>query len=91
MNERFFETADLDLAATILSTLGAEIVGIERLSSLTPTIIFSRKDVLDEFLEAYWRGELRVEPMMFSLFRDCLKGQLEFQIQDESLPTGLCI
>jgi hypothetical protein len=91
MNRSYFKTADLDLAATILAAIGAPLVGLDQRRPDQVRFIFNRKDVIDEFVEAYLRGDLRVEPMAFSMIRQYLSGRLNDRIADESIPTGLRI
>ena len=91
MHEQFFETADFDLAATILATIGTPLIGLDRSDPYQVKFLFNRKDIIDEFVDAYWRGDLRVEPVTFSLIRRYLSQRLSEGPEDESLPTGFCM
>lgn len=88
MNEQYLETADIDLAAVILSTIGTPLVGLDRSDPYQIRYIFRREDVVDEFIEAYKRGDLRVEPVTFTLIRRYLSRRVAEDSGDESLPGG---
>ena len=64
MHEKF-ETTDVNLATTIVATIGAPLVLLDRSDSLRLVFAFNKEDVPEEFVEAYWNGQLRVEPMIF--------------------------
>ena len=89
--KNYFETADHNLAATIISTIGAPVVAIDRSDPYHVRILFHREDVVDEFIDAYFRGDLRIEPLTFSLAQRYLKNRIDDGIIDESLPTGLSV
>lgn len=60
----FYRTADLALATAI--SLFYPIEAIDRNSSFRKAFfIFRRETSLDELIESYWRGELKVEPQAY--------------------------
>ena len=88
MQEHYFETADIDLAATILATVGAPLVGVNRNDPFQVRFIFRREEVLPELIEAYNRCDLRVEPVTFCLMRRYLSRRVSEDAGDESIPSG---
>ena len=60
----FYKSADLALATAI--SLFYPIEAIDRNSSSRKAFfIFKRESSLDELIESYWRGELKVEPQAY--------------------------
>jgi len=59
----FYRTSDLALATVI--SLFYPIEAIDKQDTRRAYFIFKREEGLDELIEKYWRGELRVEPKMF--------------------------
>jgi hypothetical protein len=59
----FYRTSDLALATTI--SLFYPIEAIDKQNPHKAYFIFKREEGLDELIEKYWRGELRVEPKTF--------------------------
>lgn len=64
----FFSTSDLCLSACLLC-LGFKLDTIEK-SQPKSTFIFLRTEGLDKVIQAFWGGEVRVEPKAFF---NCLK------------------
>ena len=62
-----FKTADLILAATILATLDVHLIGVDRSNPKDVKFVFKRDDISDEFVEAFGRGDLRIEPVGFMM------------------------
>lgn len=58
-----YRTSDLALATAI--SLFYPIEAIDRQNTHKAYFIFKRGGGLDEFIEAYWRGELKVEPQAY--------------------------
>lgn len=67
-------TADIDLAATLIAAVDAELIKIDRSESGDVQFVFF-SDVL-ETAEAYWQREIRVEPTRFSHAKLLLEGML---------------
>jgi hypothetical protein len=76
MQEHFI-TEDAVLAAVILSLLNIHIISVDRENTQSPKFTFPQKDIIEEFVEAYERGDLRVEPVIFSLTLASLADRIE--------------
>jgi hypothetical protein len=61
--ENFYVTSDLALATTL--SLFYPIEAIDKQSSRRAYFVFKREKGLEELIEKYWRGELRIEPKTF--------------------------
>ncbi|MDD5305918.1 MAG: hypothetical protein PHU25_01220 [Deltaproteobacteria bacterium] len=72
----YFVTADVDLAATIITTAGSPIADIDRSDPSRPKIRFNREDVIDELVQAYYRGDLRVDPLVFAMVHRFLRFKI---------------
>ena len=72
-----FVTEDAVLAAVILTLLNTSLIRVDRRKSKNPRFAFPKKDVFREFVEAYERGDLRVEPVIFSLSLSTLAERIE--------------
>jgi hypothetical protein len=88
MREKFFKTEDFILAATIITSLGTPLLSIEKRSRDRVTFVFHREDVVDDFVEAYRHGHVRVDPLVFTLAQNSVRRRLG-DARDESMPTGL--
>ena len=75
MHEKF-ETTDITLAATIVATIGAPLVSLDRSDPGNIRLAFSREDVQDELVEAYWKENLRVDPLVFSAAQRYIMEQI---------------
>lgn len=64
----FFTTSELSLAS-VLVCLGYKLSLIEKHSPKS-SFIFERTEYLDETVQGFWSGELRVEPKSFF---NCIK------------------
>lgn len=67
-NNDFFSSTDLCLGSTLLC-LGYRLEAIEK-NSPKSTFIFERNEGLDRAIQAFWAGEIRVDPKAFF---NCLK------------------
>ena len=76
MQEHFI-TEDAVLAAVILTLLNTHIISVDRENTQSPKFTFPQKDIIEEFVEAYERGDLRVEPVIFSLTLASLADRIE--------------
>lgn len=61
--KNIYRTADLALATTI--SLSYPLESIDRHNSRKAYFCFERKNGIDELIENYWRGELKVEPQSY--------------------------
>lgn len=62
--QSFWRTSDLSLGAVVL--LFRPLEGIEkRPAQRKAEFIFAHDDELDQLVERYWRGEIRVEPRQY--------------------------
>jgi hypothetical protein len=74
-NEKdFYRTADLALATAISLFYPIEV--IDRKNPRKAQFIFKREDGLDELIESYWRGELKVEPQAYFNALRVIKARL---------------
>jgi hypothetical protein len=71
---QFYTTADLALASAVF--LHFPLEAIDRQNPKKSLFVFKRDSQLDELIEAFWRGELKVEPQAyFSALRN-IKARL---------------
>lgn len=61
--DNYFATSDLACCAAII-TIGFTLEAIDK-TNPKASFLFLRSVELDKALEAYWRGELRVEPQSY--------------------------
>ena len=90
MNNNYFETTDLDLAAAIGAAIGASVLAIHRTTSGRAVYVFDRNEVIDEFVQAVSRGDIRVEPVVFSLIRRSIERRASASVGEDS-PNGLAM
>ena len=76
LNEKdFYRTADLALAAVV--SLFYPMEAIDRTDpSGKASFLFKRDENLDRLIEAYWRGELKVEPKAYFNALRIIKARL---------------
>lgn len=71
----FYQTADLALATAI--SLFYPLEGIDRQNQRKSQFLFKRRDnQLDELIEGYWRGELKVSPQEYFNALRIIKARL---------------
>ena len=70
----FFKSSDLSLAVTI--SLWFPLDSIDKTDPKRAEFIFKREQGLDELVESYWRGELKVEPKQYSSQMRIIKSRL---------------
>ena len=58
-----YRSHDLALVATI--SLTYQIQAIDRQNPRKAEFLFVREEGLDQLIEKYWRGEIRVEPQIY--------------------------
>ncbi len=61
--EKFYSTADLGLAAVIL--LSHPLEAIERQNPRKAEFVFQQDSKLEEVVNEYWRGGIKVEPQAY--------------------------
>lgn len=59
----FYRTQDLALATVI--SLSFPIEAVDKSNPRKAQFIFKHSKTLDELIEGYWRGEVKVEPALF--------------------------
>ena len=74
-NNKDFRTADLSLTAA-LCVSGFVVEEMERVSPTRSAFIFQNSAGLQEGVNAYWRGDLRVEPQAFFNQLKTLKARI---------------
>jgi hypothetical protein len=74
IQQSLFTTADLALAATI--TLWYPLDSIDQTNPQKSYFNFKREDELDQLIEQYWRGEIRIEPKAYFSALRVLKVRL---------------
>jgi hypothetical protein len=62
-HQDIYRTFDLVLAATL--SLWYPLEGIDKTNLQRSEFIFKRDDNLDQLIELFWRGALKVEPKMY--------------------------
>lgn len=59
----FYRTSDLALATVI--SLSHQIEAVDRKNPRRADFLFQRNERLDEIIEKYWDGKLKIEPQAF--------------------------
>lgn len=59
----YYPTSDLALATAISLYYPLEVV--DRTNPYKAQFLFKRDESLDQFIESYWRGELKVNPATY--------------------------
>lgn len=70
----FYRTADLALATAI--SLYYPLEAVDRQNPRKAQFLFRRNSQLDELIESYWRGELKVEPQAYFNALRIIKARL---------------
>ena len=70
----FYRTSDLALATA--TSLFYPIEAIEKTDPHKATFLFKRDENLDQFIETYWRDELRVSPIAYFNQLKIIKARL---------------
>lgn len=60
---QLYKTADLALASAVYLSFPLE--AIDHQDSRKSLFVFKRNNKLDELIERFWRGELRIEPSAY--------------------------
>ncbi|PIY72303.1 hypothetical protein COY87_01660 [Candidatus Roizmanbacteria bacterium CG_4_10_14_0_8_um_filter_33_9] len=70
----FFKSSDLSLAVTISLWFPLDL--IDKTNPKRAEFIFKREQGLDELVESYWSGKLRIEPKQFTSQMRIIKSRL---------------
>ena len=62
-----FTTNDIRLAAAILITTPAQLVGFDRTDPKCIYFHFYKDDVSEEFVESFYNREIRVDPLRYGM------------------------
>ena len=74
LDEELYVTTDISLTAAI--TMKFSIKSINRENPKRILFIFEKDKNLQEYIEKYWNGELKVEPLKFFQCLKTLKGRI---------------
>jgi hypothetical protein len=80
--ENLFETSDFGLAVVIYTHYPIWGIGNHYRDMGKKIFYFKRESGLDEFVQAYWRGEIKVEPRDYESKRKELKTQIHHKQND---------
>lgn len=72
--DEYYSTTDLALTAAL--SIYYPIDSIDRVNPQKVLFIFKRDTSLDEFIQAYWRQEIKVEPQMYFNQLKLIKARL---------------
>lgn len=70
----YYSTSDLSLAAAITLFYSLEVV--DRTNPRKAQFLFKRNESLDQFIEAFWRKELKVDPQTYFNQLKTIKARL---------------
>jgi hypothetical protein len=73
--EHLYSTSDLSLSATISLFIPLWAVNKDN-PNQKAEFLFKREQGLDEIIENFWRGELRVDPLKYFLAIKAIKSRL---------------
>lgn len=73
--KNYFSTPDITLASTILH-FGIKLEALDPENPNRIQFCFERTKELDELVQLFWRGELKVEPLQFSAAQKILKSRI---------------
>ena len=72
--KNYYSTSDLALTTAI--SLWYPIDAIDRQNPHKASFLFKRDESLDQFIESYWRGELKVNPATYFNQLKIIKSRL---------------
>ena len=75
MNNNYYHTSDLGLAAALL-TYGIELVGIDKADPRRVVFAFIEKGDLGDIVEGYWNGSLCLGVLRYFENRKLLKSRI---------------
>lgn len=70
----YYSTSDLALSTAISLYYPLEV--IDRTNPQKAQFLFKKDEGLDQFVESYWRGELRIEPQTYFNQLKTIKARL---------------
>lgn len=70
----YYQTSDLALATTI--SLWCPVEAIDKTDPHKAIFLFKRDQNLDQIIESYWRGELKVSPAVYFNQLKAIKARL---------------
>ncbi len=76
-----FDTSDLGLASA-LSCLGYKTIGIERHDPRRVVFCFAQDQGINDAIQGYWNGSLRLPPQALFLHQKSLKQRIYDQAHD---------
>jgi hypothetical protein len=76
MDVKYFETSDFQLGSTLLS-LGYKFEALDSADLSRLKFCFIRDDGLDEAVQAFWRGDIRVEPKIFCYSQKIIRNRMK--------------
>ena len=74
INERYYQTSDLALAAAI--SLYYPIQSIDKSNQKRVIFVFAKDRNFDLYIERYWKGELKVDPHKYFQNLKLLKNRI---------------
>lgn len=74
----YFKCSDFPLAVSLLC-LGFQLEHIDRSNLKRAKFCFKKSDELDDAVNAFWHGQLKIEPKIFCMNQKVLKSQLYSQ------------
>ena len=75
INQHYYSTSDLALAAAISIWYPLEVV--DRTQNLHKAVfLFKRDEQLDKFVESYWHGEIKINPIQYFNALKTIKARL---------------
>lgn len=74
MENDIYKTSDLTLA--IVLSLKFTLTSVDKVDSRKVSFAFEKTEVLKEYIEKFWRQELRVEPLKFASQMKILKTRI---------------
>ena len=72
--KNYYATSNLDLATVI--SLSYPLESIDKTNPYKAIFLFARDENLDQLIETYWRGELRINPITYFNQLKILKARL---------------
>jgi hypothetical protein len=77
----YYSNSDLALAAAL--SLWYPIEAIDRSNPYKAQFLFKRDESLDELVETYWRGELKVNPQAYFNQLKIIKTRLYSEVKND--------
>jgi hypothetical protein len=74
MNNQYFSTFDLALTAAI--SMYIPLDSIDKSNPNRAEFVFKREEGIDQLIQSYWRGDLKVEPKLYFSQLKIIKSRL---------------